>query len=85
LTVILFPPHAERTKGIVRLSTADSLPEVYRQPHPAIRIVPDDGAQEPPDASRDREGFDRRSDDDQDSGGDVAASGTLFQNALPER
>ncbi len=37
LTVELFPPHAERKKGIVRLSTADSLQEFYRQPHPAIR------------------------------------------------
>jgi hypothetical protein len=37
LTVDLFPPHAERTKGIVRLSTADSLQEFYRQPQPAIR------------------------------------------------
>src|SRR5215210_2343496 len=37
LTVSLFPPHAERTKGIVRLTTADSLQEFYRQPHPAIR------------------------------------------------
>src|SRR3954471_21008241 len=37
LTVSLFPPHAERTKGIVRLTTADSLQEFYRQPQPAIR------------------------------------------------
>ena len=37
LTVELFPPHAERRTGIVRLSTADSLQEFYRQPHPAIR------------------------------------------------
>jgi single-stranded DNA-binding protein len=37
LTVDLFPPHAERRRGIVRLSTADSLQEFYRQPQPAIR------------------------------------------------
>ena len=37
LTVELFPPHAERSKGIVRLTTADSLQEFYRQPQPAIR------------------------------------------------
>ncbi len=37
LTVELFPPHAERTKGIMRLSTEDSLQEFYRQPQPAIR------------------------------------------------
>lgn len=37
LTVDLFPPHAERRKGIVRLSTADSLQEFYRQPQPTIR------------------------------------------------
>lgn len=37
LRVELFPPHAERTKGIVRLSTKDSLQEFYRQPQPAIR------------------------------------------------
>lgn len=37
LTVDLFPPHAERRSGIVRLSTADSLQEFYRQPQPAIR------------------------------------------------
>lgn len=37
LTVELFPPHAERRSGIVRLSTADSLQEFYRQPQPAIR------------------------------------------------
>lgn len=37
LTVELFPPHAERAKGIVRLSTTDSLQEFYRQPQPAIR------------------------------------------------
>src|SRR3954471_22470558 len=37
LTLTLFPPHAERTKGIVRLATADSLQEFYRQPQPAIR------------------------------------------------
>lgn len=37
LTVELFPPHAERRSGIVRLSTTDSLQEFYRQPQPAIR------------------------------------------------
>src|SRR4051812_30631212 len=37
LTVELFPPHAERKKGIVRLSTTDSLQEFYRQPQPGIR------------------------------------------------
>lgn len=37
LTVELFPPHTERSQGIVRLSTADSLQEFYRQPQPAIR------------------------------------------------
>jgi hypothetical protein len=37
LTVELFPPHAKRTKGIIRLTTADSLQEFYRQPSPAIR------------------------------------------------
>lgn len=37
LTVELFPPHAERRTGIIRLSTADSLQEFYRQPQPAIR------------------------------------------------
>ena len=37
LSVELFPPHAERRSGIVRLSTADSLQEFYRQPQPAIR------------------------------------------------
>jgi hypothetical protein len=37
LTVELFPPHAERRTGIVRLSTADSLQEFYRQPQPALR------------------------------------------------
>jgi single-stranded DNA-binding protein len=37
LTVDLFPPHVERSKGIIRLSTADSLQEFYRQPQPAIR------------------------------------------------
>lgn len=37
LTVELFPPHAERKSGIVRLTTADSLQEFYRQPQPAIR------------------------------------------------
>src|SRR5215213_12045235 len=85
LTVTLFPPHAERTKGIVRLSTADSLQEFYRQPQPAIReeglifetsdllislsptgelmtyrIVPDEGHQEPPDASENNEGSESR-------------------------
>src|SRR5688500_4640276 len=37
LTAEFFPPHAERRSGIVRLSTADSLQEFYRQPQPAIR------------------------------------------------
>ncbi len=37
LTLELFPPHAERSRGIVRLSTEDSLQEFYRQPQPAIR------------------------------------------------
>lgn len=37
LTIELFPPHAERCTGIVRLSTADSLQEFYRQPQPALR------------------------------------------------
>ncbi len=37
LTLEIFPPHAERSKGIVRLSTEDSLQEFYRQPRPAIR------------------------------------------------
>src|SRR5689334_14416501 len=37
LTVELFPPHAERSQGIIRLSTADSLQEFYRQPQPALR------------------------------------------------
>lgn len=37
LSVELFPPHAERRTGIVRLTTADSLQEFYRQPRPAIR------------------------------------------------
>jgi hypothetical protein len=37
LSVELFPPHAERRTGIVRLTTADSLQEFYRQPKPAIR------------------------------------------------
>src|SRR5215213_4239601 len=85
LTVTLFPPYAERTKGIVRLSTADSLQEFYRQPQPAIReeglifetsdllislspagelmtyrIVPDEGHQEPPDASENNEGSESR-------------------------
>jgi hypothetical protein len=36
LSVELFPPHAERTSGIVRLSTVDSRHEFHRQPHPAI-------------------------------------------------
>jgi hypothetical protein len=37
LTVVLFPPHAERVSGIVRLETADSFQEFYRQPQPAVR------------------------------------------------
>lgn len=37
LTVELFPPHAERTTGIVRLSTADSRHEFFRQPEPVVR------------------------------------------------
>lgn len=37
LTVDLFPPHAERRTGIVRLTTGDSLQEFYRQAQPAIR------------------------------------------------
>lgn len=37
MTVELFPPHAERRSGIVRLVTADSWQEFYRQPQPAIR------------------------------------------------
>ena len=35
--VELFPPHAERGTGIVRLNTADSRQEFYRQPQPALR------------------------------------------------
>ena len=37
LTLELFPPHAERSKGIVRMSTQDALQEFYRQPPPATR------------------------------------------------
>jgi hypothetical protein len=37
LIVDLFPPNGERMNGIVRLATADSLQEFYRQPQPAIR------------------------------------------------
>jgi hypothetical protein len=37
LTMELFPPDAERGTGIVRLSTADSRQEFYRQPPPALR------------------------------------------------
>jgi hypothetical protein len=109
LTVTLFPPHAERSKGIVRLTTVDSLQEFYRQPQPAIReeglifethnhlislsptgalmtyhLVPDDGAQELPDASEDREGSESPDDGNQGAGGDFATSGRPFQNALPE-
>src|SRR5215213_1655466 len=85
LTVTLFPPHGERSNGIVRLSTADSLQEFYRQPQPAIReeglifetrdhlislsptgelmtyrLVPEAGAQEPPDEREDPEETDTR-------------------------
>src|SRR4051794_39632494 len=37
LMVDLFPPSEDRRTGIVRLQTADSLQEFYRQPQPAIR------------------------------------------------
>ena len=37
LTAEIFPPHAERRTGIVRLGTEDSRQEFYRQPQPAIR------------------------------------------------
>ena len=109
LTVELFPPDAVRTKGIIRLSTADSRQEFYRQPQPAIREeglifetsellirlspigelmtyrrVPDDDTQESPDASEDRKGSETPNDDDQGTGGDSAASGKAFQNALAE-
>lgn len=40
VTVELFPPYAERRTGIVRLATADTRQEFYRQPPPALR---DDG------------------------------------------
>lgn len=109
LTVELFPPHAERTRGIVRLTTADSRQEFYRQPQPAIReegiifetqehlislspagelmtyrLVPDESAQEPPDASGDREGSETPDDDDPGPSGGFVTSGRAFQNALPE-
>ena len=35
--VELFPPHAERQSGIVRLSTPDARHELFRQPEPAVR------------------------------------------------
>jgi hypothetical protein len=109
LTVDLFPPHAERSKGIVRLLTTDSLQEFYRQPQPAIReeglifetrdllitlsptgelmayrLVPDEGAVAPPDASEDREGSETHDDDNQGAGGDSAAPGDPIQRALSE-
>ncbi len=40
VTIELFPPHAERGSGIVRLSTTDSRQVFFRQPQPVVR---DDG------------------------------------------
>jgi single-stranded DNA-binding protein len=48
------------------------------------RIVPDKDADEPSDASENSEGSDGRDDDHQGAGGDCAAPGRAFQNALPE-